>query len=1017
MSEMNLTIVESFEGDGEGSDDGSSVQRHVTQRVGDFEVPYGYELWGDGIYHIEGDVTDPALPDIQSTPSGVRRQAIKNVAHEPVWIRRFGRTLDTGEQLVELTFRDAFTHEIQTEWVNRLQLASKQMLVKLSRLGLPVNDGNVNQMLHYLDAALHTNGTRLEVVLVAARNGAYPVEFLTLDEETGQTEKQNGYGWLVGDRWIGPLNTRVVADPRNMHTSAQGYTVSGSEEEWFEHFKHICAISPIARWLTYSTFGAPLLRFVRQRTFIVHHWGESGGGKCIDGSSLVATKSGIHRIGDLDSPKYGNGFNDIAANRRPLVWNGSGYEQASHFYKEHATRTIRLQTTRGYEIIGTPEHPIFAEGQWRRLDAIETGARVDIARLAVNPKQPIQVLEPAGPSSAHDHGQRLSASVRVDEAIGRLFGYFVADGTNTDTTNFRMTSDPEVLDDAETKMRDAFGVHGTRAVEHTGAFGTRWHHGELRRTFAAGGLDFVTAPYKRIPDVILRSPKNVIREFLRGYIECEGSFEDGRIEVSSASETLLREVQSVLLLFGLTSTRRPKIVNGETYWRLTIFGTEDLLLFTREIGVVSAARRDALGAALIRGLDPANARYGRPQHVRPRDGQETFTDTVASIEEAGERMVYDFTIPNGHAFWSNGFVSHNTALAKFAMSAWGDPARLTQSFNRTQLSFVELFRHIDDLPLTFDELQASGMKDHATLIYALCLEQGRGRASPDGRLQEQIASWRSVVRMTGEEPIIGKGGMVDLGGQANRVVQIGTPVLTQEQGSATHRWLEGRHFGWGGLRFLQGLQQLMEFPDGEQALQDKFDEFRSEIFGQLSESVHSRVLHLSIVALATYLANRWFFDMDPAEAKAGAIADAISVGKTIAQEEIRETLAEQALQLFRDHFASHRGTWYDLSDPQQQDLLATGNYRQLTGVLAPNEIWLIQKEANMLLNKAGFPQRRVWADLHRLGILHVYSKSKEEESVQKQFGVPRKFGKFHAKVYVLHRPLTGPFTGDDPHHT
>jgi hypothetical protein len=632
MSNINLTVVDSLD---EGDDGTKTVQRHVTQRIGDFEVPYGYELWGDGIYHISGEITEDATPDIQSTPSGIRRQAIKVVAHEPVWIRRFGRTLDTGEQLVELTFRDVFTHEIQTEWVNRLQLASKQMLVKLSRLGLPVNDGNINQMLHYLDAALHTNGTRLEVVLVAARNGAYPVEFLTLDEESGHTEKQNGYGWLVGERWIGPPNTHVVADPRSMHTSAQGYTVSGSEEEWFTHFKQICEVSPIARWLTYSTFAAPLLRFVRQRTFIVHHWGESGGGK--------------------------------------------------------------------------------------------------------------------------------------------------------------------------------------------------------------------------------------------------------------------------------------------------------------------------------------------------------------------------------------------TALAKFAMSAWGDPSRLTQSFNRTQLSFVELFRHIDDLPLTFDELQASGMKDHATLIYALCLEQGRGRATPDGKLQEQIASWRSVVRMTGEEPIIGKGGMIDLGGQANRVVQIGTPVLSQEQGSATHRWLEGRHFGWGGLRFLQGLQQLMEFPDGEQALQEKFDEFRTEIFAQLTESVHSRVLHLTIVALATYLANRWFFDADPDAARASAIQDAIVVGRTIAQEEIRETLAEQALQLFRDHFASHRGTWYDLSDQQQQELLATGNYRQLTGVLAPNEIWLIQKEANSLLNKAGFPQRRVWADLHRLGILHAYAR-KDEESVHKQFGVPRKFGKFHAKVYVLHRPLTGAFTGDDPHH-
>lgn len=633
MTEVNLTVVDSF--DDVSAEPAQSKQR-VVQRIGEFEVPYGYEIWGDGIYYAEEASTDGGAPNLQSTPTGARRAVLKIVAHEPVWIRRFGRTLDTSEQLVELAFRDAFTHDVQTEWVNRLQLASKQMLVKLSRLGVPVNDGNINHMLHYLDAALHTNGTRLEVVLVAARNGAYQVDFLVEDEEAQETVKRSGYGWLVGDRWIGPETTRVVADPRNMHASAQGYTISGSEEEWFAHFKQVCEIGPIARWLTYSTFAAPLLRFVRQRTFIIHHWGESGGGK--------------------------------------------------------------------------------------------------------------------------------------------------------------------------------------------------------------------------------------------------------------------------------------------------------------------------------------------------------------------------------------------TSLAKFAMSAWGDPARLTQSFNRTQLSFIELFRHIDDLPVTFDELQASGMKDHAPLIYALCLEQGRGRASPDGRLQEQVASWRSVVRMTGEEPIIGKGGMVDLGGQANRVVQIGTPVLTSEQAGNTHRWLEGRHFGWGGLRFLEGLQHLMSYPDGEQALQDKFEEFRLEIFGALSESVHSRVLHLTIVALATYLANRWFFDEDPAFAKQSAIADAIAVGKSIASEEVRETLAEQALQLFRDHFVSHRGTWYDLSDVSQQDLLARGEYRQLTGVLAPTEVWLVQKEANALLNKAGLPTRRVWADLHRLGILRAYVKQKNdgESSIHKQFGVARKFGKFHSKVYVMNRDLAGAFTGDDP---
>lgn len=649
----DLTVVDGGASDQTGDENsggGDGGGKRSTQFISEFQVPYGYEVWADGIYHIETTISEAGIePDVRSTPSKERRKCLRIVSHKPIWIRRFGRALDTEETLIELAFYDALTQDIQTEWVNRLQLASRQQMIKLARRGVPVHEGNVAQLGYYLDHSIHLNGPKLECVLVAARSGAYELEYIDARPD-GFSERKQNWGWLVGNRWIGPRPTKVEADPRNMHQTALGFTTSGDETAWFDMFKQVCSYGPIARWLTYSTFAAPLLRFINQRTFIVHHWGETGGGK--------------------------------------------------------------------------------------------------------------------------------------------------------------------------------------------------------------------------------------------------------------------------------------------------------------------------------------------------------------------------------------------SALAKFAMSAWGDPALLTQSFNRTEKSFTEMFKHIDDLPVTFDELQASSMKDHAPLIYALCQERGRGRAGRDGGLQEEIKSWRSVIRMTGEEPIIGKGSTVDLGGQANRAVQIGTPVLSSAQASGIHQWLETKSFGWGGMRFLERLQRALEYPDGADVIKAKYEWFVNAITARVDQQVYSRVLHLAAVALAEYLANRFFFRTEGADeetqeaemeaATQGALDDALAVAQTIANEETSESLADQALQIFRDHFVAHRRLWLDMQAPippgasaiSDADRLRGGNYSQLTGVLSNrNEVWLVQKEANMLLQKAGLPQRRVWADFRRLGILRTYDRNGKYLSN----ACVRKEGQFHAKVYVLWRHMCGgPFTQQDP---
>lgn len=591
----------------------ASSHKQAAQVIGNFEVPYAYEIWADGVYHVAASSPDdPMTPSLKATPGPTRRANLRRLTHQPIWIRRFGHVLEHDEQIVELAYRDSISEEIVTLWADRHQIAAKLTILLLAKKGVPVNEGNAQAVIAFLDACLNLNGPRLECVNVLGRSGAY-----TLPE---------GTGWLIGDRWIGPTGTRVIPDPRTRGSITRGFTVSGSETAWFDMFKKIAAQGPVARWLLYSTFAAPLLRLVKQRTFIIHHWCESGGGK--------------------------------------------------------------------------------------------------------------------------------------------------------------------------------------------------------------------------------------------------------------------------------------------------------------------------------------------------------------------------------------------TAIAKFCMSANGDPNVLTMSFNRTEKSFTEVFEYLSDVQVCFDELQATDREMITKIVYWLCLEKKRVRTAQIGGLQEggaAEAGWKSIVRMTGEEPVIGKGNSVDLGGQANRIVQIGTAAIPSALALEIHQWLEQQHFGWGGMRFLEKLVYVMSAAPSEfgLVLAERYAQIRDEIVKRCgSNVVQERAAHLAVVALAEYLANRWLFDADPAGALEGAIQDAVAVGQVIAADEVRETVTEQALQLFQDHFQSRRASWFDLSDPIEAKALAEGRYKSLVGVLHKDEVWLVQQEANAILKRAGLPPRRVWTDLRRSGILYV------PQSCVNSFGVPRRYGRFYAKVYVLTRPTS-----------
>ena len=188
----------------------------------------------------------------------------------------------------------------------------------------------------------------------------------------------------------------------------------------------------------------------------------------------------------------------------------------------------------------------------------------------------------------------------------------------------------------------------------------------------------------------------------------------------SVSQRLVRQVQHLLLRFGIIVSVRPRTVayRGErrSAWQLDITDAQALRLFVSEIGIfgkeaavarvaealaklsryqtnrdlipvevwgrLAQAKGGCSWAAVARaaGLpDDSNIHVGKRGLSRGRllalaaaleapalrqlAESDVYWDEIVSIEHAGDKQVYDLTIPETHNFVANDLCVHNTALA------------------------------------------------------------------------------------------------------------------------------------------------------------------------------------------------------------------------------------------------------------------------------------------------------------------------------------------------------------------
>jgi len=452
--------------------------------------------------------------------------------------------------------------------------------------------------------------------------------------------------------------------------------------------------------------------------------GGHGQGKCVTGDTLVPTSRGVVPILELMGP---NQTDPLEVG----VVQETGTSVSAYSYRGGLRDTIRFRTYLGFELEGTPNHRIRVMQEdgtigWRRLDELLKGDFACIVRQGMWGTGPdLSRFKYDARPSDHSSVAFQPPSV-LDERWGRLLGYLVGDGSCTSEKGVSVAcAEDDIKQDIMALLSDLGGsATDTPDKRRPGLSSLRCSRKQFRAFLAYLGLGYGKAGEKTVPWAVMCSPEPVVRAFLQAYFECDGSANG--FEALTKSPELARQVQVLLANLGILSRRFPKKHKKYgTYWRVKIMGTS-LQAFADKVGFVSARKQSvmqdflslkhAMGrcslsnkyeviphqtkhlAAFYESL-PKDSRNRENSHFfRARRGHipctdrqlkriaqgpylsvagdhftylhdtQYFYDPVVEIGQ-GQAEVYDLNVPVGESFSANGFMNHNTTLARILARA------------------------------------------------------------------------------------------------------------------------------------------------------------------------------------------------------------------------------------------------------------------------------------------------------------------------------------------------------------
>lgn len=453
--------------------------------------------------------------------------------------------------------------------------------------------------------------------------------------------------------------------------------------------------------------------------------GGFGNGKCVRGDTLVPTSRGLVPISSLMGPHQIDPLTVEVAQE-------DGSSVSAYSYRGGLQGTVQIRTYLGFELEGTPNHRIrvlSSDGNlsWKCLGEIHTGDYACIVRRGVFGCSP-DISGFLYTKSTQDRASiEFHPPTNLDVDWCRLMGYMVGDGYCKDSHSVVIAcAESDVKTDILYLLR-RFGGTATDTPDkrRPGLSSLRCYRVQLRAFLAYLGVAYVGAEEKTIPWSVLASSEPLVRAFLQAYFESDGSASGHTIEAVTKSKPLAAQLQVLLAALGIVTRKYPK--NHPKYgvfWRIRVLGTS-FRTFYEKVGFVSARKTRALHElveqAHARGTRhltnihdvvpnqtghvasfytaiPKSRRHGLNKVFQCRHGRIACTatqvariatdfpdvpgaqhfvklhaanyvyDPVVSVTQ-GVCEVFDLNVPQGECFSANGFMNHNTTIARILARA------------------------------------------------------------------------------------------------------------------------------------------------------------------------------------------------------------------------------------------------------------------------------------------------------------------------------------------------------------
>ena len=339
--------------------------------------------------------------------------------------------------------------------------------------------------------------------------------------------------------------------------------------------------------------------------------GPVGVGKCIHFNSrndfIVSGNGKLLHIKDL--PKKVLALNEQYKLDKSIVKKN---------YNRIVKKLLRITTRSGRRIELTPEHPLLTINGWEEVRDIKVGAYIATPRR---------------------YDLKLKKEISLDYV--KIMAYLLAEG-KLGKGVFFTNSDEKLV----TELKQCIeGYYSTLTLKKLGMYSKYGYiiskkvisnkHKErinpLLHDLEKEGLRNTNSKTKFIPNNIMCLSNKQVAIFLNRFYTCDGWAYKNHIGLCLKSETMIRQIQHLLLRFGILSSVKSKmkyatntkLKKKQEYWEMYITNNESRDIFKREIGFYLEKKQQKIqvNKKSNTNVDIIPIKPGKKQHYRDSKGK------------------------------------------------------------------------------------------------------------------------------------------------------------------------------------------------------------------------------------------------------------------------------------------------------------------------------------------------------------------------------------------------------------